>query len=459
MADVPDPLPPQTHAQPIKQRAEQGRALREKCKRGDHEGWTAPAHRRDPIDILIEQGKTRLPELLPLRYARMKISPFAFLRGAAAVMASDLSGTPSNGLRVQACGDCHCLNFGGFATPERRLSFDINDFDETSVAPWEWDVKRLATSFVVAALQEFDKATRLDLAQTVARAYREQMAAIATAPVLETWYRVLSLDDTKVAESIGLDPTLVTKADRQLKHRPLLINIEHSGGIDPKLQDKLPDLYHPKPADLTEFQRGVDVMFEQYRESLIPERRVLIERYRFADAAYKVVGVGSVGTLCGVALMVSGDGETLQLQFKEADASVLEAFNQPSPYANHGERVVRGQRLLQAASDILLGFGVGPRGRDFYVRQLRDAKIKPVLDGLPGKNFRRYARTCGEVLARAHARSADAVVMSAYLGNGPSFDEAIGQFALDYAKQTETDHAALLDAIKAGRLPVAPQDS
>jgi uncharacterized protein (DUF2252 family) len=200
-------------------------------------------------------------------------------------------------------------------------------------------------------------------------------------------------------------------------------------------------------------------MLDQYKQSLIPERRILIERYRLADAAYKVVGVGSVGTLCGVMLMVSGNGETLRLQFKEATQSVLEPFGRPSPYANHGERVVRGQRLLQAASDILLGFGVGPRGKDFYVRQLRDAKIKPVLDDLPAGNFRRYARTCGEVLARAHARSADAVVLSAYLGQGATFDEAIGQFAMAYARQTESDHAALLRALKTGRLPSETQDS
>jgi uncharacterized protein (DUF2252 family) len=200
-------------------------------------------------------------------------------------------------------------------------------------------------------------------------------------------------------------------------------------------------------------------MLEQYLQSLIPERRVLIERYRFADAVYKVVGVGSVGTLCGVALMVSGDGETLQLQFKEADASVLEGYSKPSPYLNHGERVVRGQRLLQAASDILLGFGKGPRGKDFYVRQLRDAKIKPVLDGLSARGFRRYAWTCGAVLARGHARSADAVVLSAYLGKGPAFDQSVGQFAMAYARQTESDHAALKQAIKSGRVPSEPQDS
>jgi len=458
MADIADPLPFQTHALPVKQREEKGRALREGARRRAHAGWTVA--KRDPIEILIEQDRRRLPELVPLRYARMKASPFAFLRGSAKVMATDLATTPSNGLMVQAAGDCHCLNFGGFATPERRLSFDLNDFDETSVAPWEWDVKRLATSFVVATLQDFDKATRLDLAQTVARAYRGQMAVLAASPILETWYQVLELDNDKVVDSIGLDPAPARKADRALKHRPLLIDIAHSGGPEPRLQDKLPDLYHPKPADAAEFMSGVEELLRQYTQSMIPERRVLIERYRLADAAYKVVGVGSVGTLCGVALMVSGDGETLQLQFKEADASVLEdAAKRPSPYANHGERVVRGQRLLQAASDILLGFGVGPRGKDLYVRQLRDAKVKPLLDNLPVRNFRRYARTCGEVLARAHARSTDALVMSAYLGKSTTFDEAIGQFALGYAKQTVSDHAALVSAIQSGRLPAEPRDS
>jgi uncharacterized protein (DUF2252 family) len=433
--------------------------LRETCKRGEHGNWSAPAGRADPIDILIEQGMNRLTELLPVRYKRMAISPFAFLRGSAAVMAADLATTPATGLLVQAAGDCHCVNFGGFATPERRLSFDINDFDETAVGPWEWDVKRLATSFVVATLEQFDKETRLDLAETVGRAYRETLAQIAATPILETWYRALALDDSRTAETIGLDPTLVHQAGNSLKHRPTLITIEDSGGAAPRLKDKPPDLFHPPAAEAAAFRSAVESMLDQYKQSLIPERRILIERYRLADAAYKVVGVGSVGTLCGVMLMVSGNGETLRLQFKEATQSVLEPFGRPSPYTNHGERVVRGQRLLQAASDILLGFGVGPRGKDFYVRQLRDAKIKPVLDDLPAGNFRRYARTCGEVLARAHARSADAVVLSAYLGQGATFDEAVGQFAMAYARQTESDHAALLRALKTGRLPSETQDS
>jgi len=456
MAD--DPLPPQTHARSVDDRQAMGRALRDTCARNLLADWKIPNGRADPIDVLIEQGKTRLIELLPVRYGRMTRSPFAFLRGSAAVMAADLATTPITRLLVQATGDCHCLNFGGFATPERRLSFDINDFDETAVAPWEWDVKRLATSFVVATLDEFDKDTRLDLAQSVARAYRESMAELANAPVLETWYRALTVDDAGVAESIGLDPAAVHKAGAALKHPTSLITVQDSGGAEPRLKDEPPDLYHPPANEAAAFRASVASMLDQYKQSLTPERRVLFERYRLADAAYKVVGVGSVGTLCGVALMVSGNGETLRLQFKEASRSVLEAFGRASPYANHGERVVRGQRLLQAASDILLGFGVGPRGRDFYVRQLRDAKVKPVLDHLPAKDFRRYAETCGQVLARAHARSADAVVLSAYLGKSDTFEQTIGLFALAYARQTEMDHAALQRAIKIGRIPAEAQD-
>src|SRR5690242_17810063 len=222
MQTRPDALPLQTHTLSLNERRVRGRALRDRSVRKDHAAWTPTPNRRDPIEILIEQGESRLQNLLPLRYARMKASPFAFLRGAAAVMAADLATTPSTGLFVQSGGDCHCLNFGGFATPERRLSFDLNDFDETSVAPWEWDVKRLATSFVVATLQDFDKATRLDLAQTVARAYRGQMAVLAASPILETWYRVLELDNDKVIDSIGLDPAPARKADRALRHRPML---------------------------------------------------------------------------------------------------------------------------------------------------------------------------------------------------------------------------------------------
>jgi uncharacterized protein (DUF2252 family) len=455
----PSALPEQTHTLSLAARRAHGRTLRERCARKDQAAWNARPNRRDPIEILIEQGTSRLQDLLPLRYARMKASPFAFLRGAAAVMAADLAATPSTDLFVQAAGDCHCLNFGGFATPERRLAFDINDFDETAVAPWEWDLKRLATSFAVASRDTLDKQGRGELAQAVARAYRETMAELAATPVLDAWYEALAIDDTGMAEMIGIGDRELKKADRALKHAVAMISMRHSSSGIPRIEDQPPLVYHPKPGEATAFRSAVEAMLADYEASLIPERRTLFRRYRLADAAYKVVGVGSVGTLCGALLMLSGDGEALYLQFKEATRSVLEAYAWPSPYAHHGERVVRGQRLLQAASDIFLGFATGPTGRHMYVRQLRDAKIKPQVETLSPRGLRRYAATCGEVLARAHARTGDAVVLSTYLGKGPTLDEAIGAFALAYARQTEMDHAALLQAIKDGRVPSAERDS
>jgi uncharacterized protein (DUF2252 family) len=452
--DFPGILPPQTHTLPIKERMERGRALRDRMARRHHGVWKPAADRRDPIEILIEQGESRLPNLLPVRYARMKPTPFAFLRGAAAVMAADLAATPTSGLMVQAAGDCHCLNFGGFATPERRLAFDINDFDETAVAPWEWDVKRLAASFVVATLDVMPKEARSELAEIVARSYRTTMAEVAGQPVLAAWYRALNLDDANTTEETGISARALRKADTARAHPVEIAAISHRKGPAPHIEDN-PEhtVFHPSPADAAAFRAAVDAALVDYAESLTPERRTLLQRYRLADAAYKVVGVGAVGTLCGVLLMVSGDGEALYLQFKEATRSVLEAYAGTSPYAHHGERVVRGQRLLQAASDMLLGFATGPTGRHLYVRQLRDAKIKPALEIMSPRNFRRYAATCGEVLARAHARTADAVVLSAYLGKSAAFDEAIANFATAYARQTVRDHEAMLKALKNGRLP------
>jgi uncharacterized protein (DUF2252 family) len=456
----PGTLPPQTHTLPIQERIERGRALRDRAARRHHGVWKPPSSRRDPIEILIEQGESRLPNLLPIRYARMKPTPFTFLRGAAAVMAADLATTPNSSLTVQAAGDCHCLNFGGFATPERRLAFDINDFDETAVAPWEWDVKRLAASFVVATLDVMPKDARSELAEIVARSYRATMAEVAAQPVLAAWYRALTLDDMNTAEATGIGARALRKAEIARAHPVEIAAISHRKGPAPHIEDN-PEgtVFHPSAADAAAFRAAVDAAMVDYAESLTPERRTLLQRYRLADAAYKVVGVGAVGTLCGVLLMVSGDGEALYLQFKEASRSVLEAYAGASPYAHHGERVVRGQRLLQAASDMLLGFATGPTGRHLYVRQLRDAKIKPQLEIMSPRNFRRYAATCGEVLARAHSRTADAVVMSAYLGRSAAFDEAIGAFATAYAKQTERDHEALLKALKNGRLPSRDEDS
>jgi uncharacterized protein (DUF2252 family) len=451
-------VPPQTHTLPIEERAARGRALRATKPRQDHAIWKAHHNRRDPIEILIEQGESRLPGLLPLRYARMKFSPFAFFRGGAAIMAEDLASTHSSGLRVQAAGDCHCLNFGGFATAERRLVFDLNDFDETAVAPWEWDLKRLAASFVVATLDILKRDTRIELARTVVRRYRETMAELAEMPVLDAWYGGLELDSEAKAEAIGIGAAAVRKAVNFLTH-PAVVTVGHRSGPVPRIKDAPPLVFHAPEAEAIAFRSGVEAMYAQYLMSLYPVRRVLLHRYRLADVAYKVVGVGSVGTLCGVMLMVTGDGEALYLQFKEATRSVLEPHAGANPYKHHGERVVRGQRLLQAASDILLGYADGPTGRHIYVRQLRDAKVKPQLETMAARHFRRYAETCGEVLARAHARTCDAVVLSAYLGKSEAVDDAFGRFSEAYARQTEADHEALQKAIRAGRLPDAAQDS
>ncbi len=451
-------LPTQTHTASVGDRVARGHALREKIRRRDHAEWSAPRHRRDPIEILIEQGKSRLPNLLPLRYSRMAVSPFAFLRGSAAIMAEDLAGTPASSLTVQAAGDCHCLNFGGFATPERHLVFDINDFDETAVAPWEWDLKRLAASFVVATLDIMDKEARIGLAQAAARRYRETMAEIAAMPVLDAWYRGLIVESIDRAADIGVGAAALRKAISFLTHAPI-VSLKHGSGPAPRIEDAPPLVYHPSDDEAEVFYAAVMATLPDYLTSLTPERQTLVQRYRLADAAYKVVGVGSVGTLCGILLMISGNGEAMYLQFKEANRSVLEGHAGTSPFQHHGERVVRGQRLLQAASDILLGFATGPAGRHIYIRQLRDAKIKPQLETMSPRHFQRYAETCGEVLARAHARSADAVVLAAYLGRSTTFDEAIGAFAHTYAKQTVLDHATLQRAIADGRLPTADQAS
>lgn len=459
MADIPSgAVPPQTHVQSADERAARGRALRATQPREQQAVWTPPANRRDPVEILIEQGESRLPNLLPLRYARMKVSPFAFFRGGAAVMAEDLAGTPATGLQVQACGDCHLLNFGGFATPERRLVFDLNDFDETAVAPWEWDLKRLATSFIVATLDILDKDARIDLAQSVVRSYRETMARIADTPVLEAWYGGVLLDSEAKAQDIGIGAAALRKAVGFLTH-PAIAPLGHGGGAQPRIEDSPPLVFHAPEPEAQAFRAAAEALYADYLNSLYLAPRVLLDRFRLVDVAYKVVGIGSVGTLCGMMLLVSGSGEALYLQFKEATRSVLEARPGSSSFSHHGERVVRGQRVLQAASDILLGYGNGPTGRHIYVRQLRDAKVKPQLETMTPRHFRHYAETCGEVLARAHARTADAVVLSAYLGKSPTLDEAIGAFAHAYAKQTESDHAALQQAIKDGRLPDIAQDS
>src|SRR5215469_4379952 len=440
------------------QRRTSGKALREKVPRETHAGWRPPPRRKDPIDILSETNRDRMPNLVPIRHARMLTSAFAFFRGSAAIMAYDLSRTPSTRIRVQACGDCHLLNFGAFATPERRLLFDINDFDETLPAPWEWDVKRLAASFAVAARYTGLKRSEAEaIAETAVRSYRKWMAQYARMNTLDVWY-----DHVDVEELIKSLPNEAKQArlrKKIAKARAQSI-LEHDfpklaakQGKQPRIKDNPPLIFHLDETDTKEFHAAVTEGYFAYLRSLAPHHRALIDRFKLCDLAMKVVGVGSVGTLCAIVLGMVSDTDPLFLQIKEANASVVEPYAGASEYKNHGERVVVGQRFMQAASDMLLGWSHGNvRGRDFYVRQLRDMKMSVTIETMDKIGFDFYAKLCGRVLARGHARSGDAVMIAGYLGNRTVFDEAAAQFATEYADQTERDHDALIKSVRTGRL-------
>jgi len=438
----------------IQARMSAGKALRKKVSRSSHAKWTPPAGRPDPIEVLRQSDRGRLPELLPIRYARMRQSPFAFFRGSAAVMAWDLSKTPSTGIRVQACGDCHAANFGGFASPERQLLFDINDFDETLQAPWEWDVKRLAASIVLASRELGMGSARCeDAVLTMAHSYRQHMREYAEMRNLEVWYSRMDaevfIEDAKTATA--------KKRWKQVEDKARLQTAEH---IFPRIADVIngrtrivdhpPLVYHTREGDL--MKKHVTQMFHAYRETLPAERRVILDRYHIIDVARKVVGVGSVGTRCAVALLMAGEHDPMLLQFKEALPSVLEPYAGKSRYVNHGERVVTGQRMLQSASDVFLGWTRDEEGRSYYFRQLRDMKMKIDLENMTRGDWLEYVEICGWTLARAHARTGDAAMIGGYLGKSEKFDAALAEFAASYADQTDRDHAALVKAIRAGRL-------
>ena len=433
-----------------------GKTLREKVPRSRHAGWTPPSRRRNPIDILIESSAGRIPSLLPIRYGRMLQSPFAFYRGAAAIMAADLATTPKTGVRLQVCGDCHLMNFGGFATPERRIIFDINDFDETLPAPWEWDVKRLSASFVAAARSNrFTKREARAAATAAVRSYREHVASIAEMPTMQAWYVSVS----GLAEAVG-NPRLRKRYDKLVREERVhgsaheFAELAHYVDGAARIKDDPPLVFHADIERDPAFWRRVHRELRRYRESLPDDRRVLFDRFQLCDMAAKVVGVGSVGTACAVALFLAAKEDPLFLQFKEAHSSVLEPFAGKSVYANHGERVVIGQRLMQAASDIFLGWTTGEEARHFYVRQLRDIKIKPLVEIMEPPDLVSYAQACGWALARAHARSGDAAVLAGYMGKGGAFDDAIADFAVAYADQNERDHQELVKAVRAGRIKV-----
>jgi uncharacterized protein (DUF2252 family) len=441
----------------IAERLKAGRALRKKVPRKDHASWTAPANRPDPIKLLIESDTGRIPSLLPIRYGRMRQSSFAFLRGAAALMAFDLAQTPTTRLRVQACGDCHIMNFGAFATPERNLIFDINDFDETLPAPWEWDLKRLIVSIEVAGRAAGTKSRHREHAVRAAvRSYREHLGEFATMPSLDVWYQQIDfqqlLDKVPGPENRKRDQRTVEKARRDTVPTSLLPSV---AGASTKIKDHRPLIYHLPSQRTAAYRRQAASAFKRYRDSLAMSSRVLFDRFELLDVALKVVGIGSVGTFCEVALFRDAQAAPLFLQVKEARASVLEPYAARSVFPTHGQRVVYGQRLMQAASDIFLGWMVGLQpGRHFYVRQLRDMKIAMPVDPKDPADLAYFADACGWALALAHGRSGDPATIAGYLGTSEAFDDAIAKFAGSYADQTERDYQALLKAIKSGRIKV-----
>ncbi|GAA0683236.1 DUF2252 domain-containing protein [Kitasatospora atroaurantiaca] len=458
-------LPPETPAE----RAARGKAARRDAPRSSHAEFVPAADRPDPLGILEAQSATRVTELVPIRYGRMIESPFRFYRGAAAIMAADLAGTPNSGIRAQLCGDAHMLNFRLLASPERKLLFDINDFDETLPGPWEWDVKRLAASLVIAGrANDFADAERADIVLATVRSYRESMMRFAGMRNLDLWYASIDADRLQSLASEHLAKRgrkglarAVAKArtrDSLQAFDSLTETVDGHARIaaDPPLLVPLADL-------LPDVERGVlegefRRLIERSGRSLPSDRRSLLADFRLVDVARKVVGVGSVGTRCWIVLLLGrDDDDPLFLQAKEADTSVLAPHVGASDYDNQGERVVSGQRLMQAASDIFLGWervdGIDGRRRDFYVRQLRDWKGIADPELMVPTGMRAFGELCGTTLARAHARSGDRIAIAGYLGRSDAFDRALATFAESYADQNERDHQALVEAVRDGRLP------
>jgi uncharacterized protein (DUF2252 family) len=451
------------------ERAALGREARRRTPRSGNASLDIPPDRADPIALLERQAETRVPELVPIRYGRMLESPFAFYRGAALIMASDIASAPRTGFDVQLCGDAHLSNFGVFASPERRLIFDINDFDETLQGPWEWDVKRLAASIEVAARERgFTARDRGDAVQRTARAYREAMRRFAQMRTLDVWYARLEIEaqmadlrrlTTKEMHRTATRVLAKARTRDSLQAFSKLATVAHGEPrivADPPLIEPIEDLSGDMPAD--ELRAALEAILAAYRRTLQRDRRHLLKQYRLVHVARKVVGVGSVGTRAWIALMVGRDtSDPLFLQLKEAGPSVLEGFVHASRFANHGERVVTGQRLMQASSDIFLGWtrvraGFDGRERDFYVRQLRDWKGSADVASMVPAGMALYAELCAWTLARAHARSGDSIAIAAYLGSGDAFDRAVRQFAGAYADQNQRDYEALVAAVESGRI-------
>jgi uncharacterized protein (DUF2252 family) len=455
-------------------RAAKARSRRSETPRSSHAAWEPAADRADPIALLEEQAANRVPELVPIRYGRMSASPFAFYRGAAYVMAADLAAMPQTGIRVQLCGDAHVANFGGFASPERQLLFDLVDFDETLPGPWEWDVKRLAASVAVAGRDNgFKRKRRKSIVRELAGEYRRAIGNFAAMNTLDAWYARASVRDVEAllrsqgtARQMKRFDRAVAKGARKDSARAFArLAVTQNGDAriraDPPLVVPIADLADRRAAQRLEL--AALRLLSSYFRSLSADRRQLLERYRYADLARKVVGVGSVGTQCWVILLLGRDtSDALVLQAKEASSSALERFAGRSEFSNQGRRVVEGQRLMQTASDIFLGWLREPPGvedlrlHDLYVRQLWDSKISPDVTAMSASDMALYARLCVWTLARAHARSGDPLAIASYLGSSDVFDRAIAAFAEAYADQNERDYSALLDAIAAGRIRAQP---
>lgn len=437
------------------ERKELGKAARQVTPLESHAKTHLPLTGRDIIDVLEASNIGRVTELIPIRYGRMLVSPFTFFRGSAALMARDMVHTPNSGLIVQACGDCHIHNFGAFATPERRILIDINDFDETLPAPWEWDIKRLATSLVLAAItNDMPVEVGQDAAFRMARSYREFMAELSEMTHLEVWYSHIEankLIELSKGEAKKRREKLLKEALEKSSPEVLMEKYVTSSSGKLRFKDIPPLLVHVEGVSAGELERQA---FQAYSETLRDHRRILLDKYEMVDIARKVVGIGSVGTMCGVILLADSEEDILILQLKEARQSVLEPYAGKSTYKHNGERVVAGQKIMQAGSDAFLGWTTGPKPphRHFYIRQLRDVKIGTNTVFWDKDDFKMVSPVAGKILARAHARSGDASFMRGYLGKSEKFEEAITAYATAYAKQTERDYHQFVRACKSGVL-------
>ncbi len=446
--------PEENFSKTYQERYAAGKALRQTCPLEAHAKWKFPADRPDAVQLILDAEKGRLPDLLPLRHGRMARSPFTFYRGAALTMANDLSSTPNTGVYVQCCGDAHLSNFGGFATPERKIIFSINDLDETHPAPWEWDVKRLAASFVVACQDKGMKNSAAEeCVMACVQAYRESMAEYSQMKTLDLWYESLGVDNLLSPEK---NPKLYKRAMKRIKKEQaksrgeeLFPKMAELKGGKHVIKDQLPTIFHNDDFPPALIRQDLQEAFAAYRDTLAPAYQNLLDRYEIRDAAVKVVGVGSVGTYCSVLLLMADNDDPLFLQVKEARASVLEAFTEASVFPNHGQRIVNGYRMMQPASDMFLGWSQGPK-RHFFIRQLRDTKISILIENFNSAEMELYATWCGKALALSHARSGKSAVLSGYMGKSDEFDRAITEFAIAYAKQNAKDHAAFDKAIRKG---------